>query len=162
LEELTALWNINRKFLEKWQAVKNDYFFTLEGQEREMGLDFEAEEAATDFTMAVCLEEEIIGRISVNHVLHGNYSTGTLGYWISETQNGKGHGTTAVMLACDFAFNTLNLHRLQAMIMPANLSSVAVVERLKFRYEGTGKSIIKVNGEWEDHQIFAITKEEWR
>jgi ribosomal-protein-alanine N-acetyltransferase len=35
-----------------------------------------------------------------------------------------------------------------------------VVEKLGFRYEGLKERFIHINGDWRDHYVFALTREE--
>jgi ribosomal-protein-alanine N-acetyltransferase len=37
-----------------------------------------------------------------------------------------------------------------------------VLEKLGFREEGLALRYLRINGVWEDHRIFAVTREEWR
>ena len=69
--------------------------------------------------------------------------------------------TEAVKLALQFAFEKVNLHRVQAGIMPHNIGSIKVVKKAGLLYEGLSKYHVNINGVWEDHEIFAITKEIW-
>jgi ribosomal-protein-alanine N-acetyltransferase len=45
--------------------------------------------------------------------------------------------------------------------MPRNKSSLRVLEKAGYRYEGRSERYLKINGVWEDHEMFAVTKEEW-
>ena len=59
-----------------------------------------------------------------------------------------------------FAFDRLRLHRVQAAVMPRNTPSLRVLEKNGFRREGLAPSYLRINGEWEDHIIFARTAED--
>jgi [ribosomal protein S5]-alanine N-acetyltransferase len=61
-----------------------------------------------------------------------------------------------------FAFEQLQLHRLEICIVPRNANSRRVVEKLDIRCEGLAERFLEINGVWEDHLRFAITVEEWR
>ena len=52
-----------------------------------------------------------------------------------------------------------NLHRIEARIMPSNISSIKLIEKLDFHNEGLAKSSIKINGKWEDHFVYAYIEE---
>ena len=60
-----------------------------------------------------------------------------------------------------YAFEDLNLHRVQVAIIPRNTSSRRVVEKLSLREEGIAERYLEINGEWEDHIRYAFTSEEW-
>ena len=72
-----------------------------------------------------------------------------------------GHATRAVRLALRFAFEHAGLHRVQPAIIPRNLRSVRVAEKAGFRLEGRALRYLKINGTWEDHDVYALTVEDW-
>jgi ribosomal-protein-alanine N-acetyltransferase len=61
-----------------------------------------------------------------------------------------------------FAFETLRLHRIEVAIIPRNMASRRVMEKLGMRTEGVALGYLEINGEWEDHVRYAMTAEEWR
>jgi len=46
--------------------------------------------------------------------------------------------------------------------MPRNAPSIRVVEKNGFRFEGLAERYLQINNVWEDHNIYALTSEEWR
>jgi len=74
---------------------------------------------------------------------------------------GNSYVPEAFVVAARFAFEELHLHRVQAAIVPRNIASRRVVEKLKLRDEGTAERYLEINGIWEDHIRFAMTAEEW-
>ena len=64
-------------------------------------------------------------------------------------------------MALRFAFEELRLHRVQIAIIPRNIASRRVVEKLEIREEGTAVRYLEIDGNWEDHVRYAITSEEW-
>ena len=57
----------------------------------------------------------------------------------------------AVQKGSDVIFNEMNLHRIEANIMPKNKRSIRVVEKLGFCNEGLSRNYLKICGKWEDH-----------
>ena len=106
-------------------------------------------------------EGTLVGRIALSHVTRGGWQNAVLGYFVDESANGKGYATDAVRLAIRFAFERAGLHRLQAGVMPRNRRSIRVLEKGGFRHEGLSPRYLEINGVWEDHESFAITREEW-
>ena len=45
--------------------------------------------------------------------------------------------------------------------MPRNKASIRVLEKNGFRHEGFSSRYLNINGVWEDHELFAVTVEEW-
>lgn len=104
----------------------------------------------------------IVGRINLGRVLRGPFQNSFLGYWIDAAYQGQGLMTEAVAAVVQFAFGDLGLHRVQASVMPRNRASVRVVEKVGFRYEGLSRSYLQIAGKWEDHAIYAVTREDGR
>ncbi len=104
----------------------------------------------------------IIGQVSLNHIGYGALMGATAGYWMASAFEGKGLMAEGLSLALDFAFINLKLHRVEANIIPRNTRSIALVERLGFRYEGTATGLVRINGAWEDHARYAMLAQEWQ
>lgn len=103
----------------------------------------------------------IIGRVSLSQVFRGVFQNAYLGYYIDVRYKRQGLTKEAVKLALDLAFGPLGLHRVQAAIMPHNMASLALIRSVGFRHEGRAERYLKIAGEWQDHEIFAMTAEEW-
>ena len=59
-----------------------------------------------------------------------------------------------------YAFDELELHRLEANIQPMNLTSIALAKSVGFRYEGFSPRYLKINGEWCDHERWTILSDQ--
>lgn len=105
--------------------------------------------------------DELVGQVQLSNVTRGALQNANLGYFIGEAVNGKGYATEATRLALVFAFDVADLHRVQAGTLRDNRRSMRVLEKAGFRDEGTALRYLEINGVWEDHEIFAITREEW-
>ncbi len=99
----------------------------------------------------------LIGGINLNDVQRGIAQKGTLGYWMGQAYMGQGLMTEAGGLVCDFAFQTLRLHRIEAGCLPHNDASKALLKRLGFEEEGYAKAYLQINGKWQDHVLWGKT-----
>jgi len=72
---------------------------------------------------------------------------------------GKGYGTEAIKLVVDYAFNKLNLHRLNAGIYANNIGSIKAFEKAGFKDEGTRKNMRFFNGKYIDEKLYGIVNE---
>jgi RimJ/RimL family protein N-acetyltransferase len=75
---------------------------------------------------------------------------------------GQGYGSEAAQLALSFAFDELNLHRVTATVFDYNRRSIALVEKLGFRHEGTFRQFLERDGERHDMLLYGLLRPEWR
>ena len=101
-----------------------------------------------------------IGKIALSGIMRGAMYGAYLGYWMSSDTQGRGYVTEALAAVLDFGFGPAGLHRVQAAIMPRNARSLRVIEKLSFRKEGYAERYLQIAGKWEDHEIYARTREE--
>lgn len=113
------------------------------------------------FPMVIEVDGRIVGRVSIGRVEWGAECGGSIGYWIREDHAGRGIVPTAVALVVEFAFER-GLHRLEIAVRPENSASVRVAQKLGFREEGTRQRYLYIDGQWRDHQVFALTADERR
>ena len=62
---------------------------------------------------------------------------GELGYWVATDRAGRGYATEAGAIILGFAFDTIDLYRLELRTGVDNRASQRVAEKLGFRLEGT-------------------------
>ena len=105
---------------------------------------------------------EIIGEIALNQVVRGVSQSCFIGYWIGLPYIRQGFATEAVVLAMEFAFEHLHLHRVAIWIATENSISLKIPARLGLRFEGTLERALFLGEVWRDHHAFGITIEEWR
>ncbi len=98
---------------------------------------------------------QLVGQLNLNNVVRGVFQNAYVGYSMDEAQTGQGLMSEALGVACEVAFSVLELHRLQAAVMPWNLASIRVVEKNAFRKEGYAPGYLKIAGHWQDHLVYA-------
>jgi ribosomal-protein-alanine N-acetyltransferase len=162
--EFAAVVIANRAHTSPWEPVHAELHYSRAGQVETLRRDVEAWELGTGYAFAVLDREAgdaIIGRIALGNVVRGAWRNATLGYWVSAATGGRGHATSAARLICEFAFDHAGLHRVQPAVIPRNVRSIRVVEKAGFRHEGRALKYLNIAGNWEDHDIFALTSEDW-
>jgi ribosomal-protein-alanine N-acetyltransferase len=115
----------------------------------------------TGFGFGVFVGGVFCGEINLNSVQRGPFQNAYVGYWIDEEMAGNGYTPEGVIMVAKFAFEELMLHRIQVSIVPRNTASRRVAEKLELRNEGTAVRYLEINGVWEDHVRYAMTREEW-
>ncbi len=115
----------------------------------------------TGYGFGIFVDGVFAGEINLNAVQRGPFQSAYVGYWIDERHAGRGYVPEAVVALARFVFEDLHLHRLQIAIIPRNAASRRVVEKLGLREEGIALRYLEINGTWEDHVRYALTREEW-
>jgi ribosomal-protein-alanine N-acetyltransferase len=105
--------------------------------------------------------EPIVGRMTLGGVQRGDFQNAYVGYWIDKDHQRQGYTTEALVGAFAFAFEVAKLHRLQIAIMPRNVASLRVMEKVGARKEGLAERYLQIAGKWEDHVLFGVTSEDW-
>ena len=78
-----------------------------------------------------------------------------IGYRLARSAWGQGYATEAAWAVRDYAFTTLGVKRLIAMIDPSNLASIRVAEKIGMKYE---KEVMFEGYSHPDH-VYANTNE---
>jgi len=157
-ESVLAYYKINMAFLQPWEPLRNDGFYTYETQFTSLALDAQAMDRGEMLRYWIYLKDgaEPIGSIALTNIIRGVFKSCFLGYKLSEKEGGKGYMTEAIEKIIEIAFQDLKLHRIEANIMPHNLKSRKAVEKLGFKEEGLSEKYLKINDKWEDHYRFAL------
>lgn len=106
------------------------------------------------FSFAVWHQSNLIGQISLGGVIYGALRAGHIGYWIDKNYANKGHTTAAVELLSTYAFEVLELHRIEINLRPENAASRRVAEKAGYIYEGERPRYLHIDGDWRDHITF--------
>lgn len=85
-----------------------------------------------------------------------------LGYSIRKDLWGRGLATEAVSALLVFAFERLDLRRIEADVDPRNVGSLRVLEKLGFVREGLLRERWELGGELQDGLFFGLLRREWR
>lgn len=70
----------------------------------------------------------------------------------------KGYGTKCVEAISKYAFETLNLNRITALVMEKNIASVALFKKANFKNEGTLKQYFYKNGTYMDVIVMSLIR----
>lgn len=145
------------------QYLSNIFIYPHSKNETEKFLNFmfEGNSEMRGFVIAHRDTEDYIGQIDLIKIDLFN-RIGTLGVVIGTKENlGKGYGTEAIGLMQEFAFNKLNLHRLQLDVRAFNNRAIASYKKCGFIEEGRTREDFYVKGVYEDTVHMGILKREW-
>ncbi|MBT8476316.1 MAG: GNAT family N-acetyltransferase [Alphaproteobacteria bacterium] len=100
-------------------------------------------------------DQTLLGAITLDNIQRGPSQSGTLGYWIGETHARHGYMREAIGGVVHYAFETLDLSRIQAACLSENTASRGLLEKSGFKYEGVAQSYLQINGRWRNHVLYA-------
>lgn len=106
-------------------------------------------------------DSALVGGITLSNIRRGVAQSASIGYWIGRPFVRRGLMTAALAAIKPFCFEELRLHRIEAACIPTNQASLATLRRAGFREEGLARGYLRINGEWQDHTLFALLAEDW-
>ncbi len=107
------------------------------------------------FVLANNSKPKLLGGLTLSNIRRGVAQAATLGYWMGEPFAGLGYMSEAVTAVSASAFEVHRLHRIEASTVLNNTRSQGLLKKCGFEREGVAKSYLKINGQWEDHILFA-------
>lgn len=148
----------NSEFFQKYSPTFSDDYYTIQTKRSFISHSITQRVEDQCYNFGIFLKEDgsLVGDVSLYRIFRGPLQRSMIGYSLDQAHNGKGFATEAVGLAVEFAFNDLRLHRVEAGVMPSNPGSIRLLEKNGFQKEGIERKGVKINGQWEDHQILAI------
>ena len=102
------------------------------------------------------------GHLDIYVIEREDRQWGNLGYAIHNSAQRRGLASEACTVAIPWAFRTLQLHRLEAVISPDNAGSRGVARKLGLEHEGLRKSFERVGSQWYDQDVFVAIQGRWR
>ncbi len=106
-------------------------------------------------------DEAFIGWCSLTR-WNPDYRSASMGYCLDDAAWGHGYATEAARALLQWAFDTLDLNRVQAETDTRNAASARVLEKLGFVREGTLREDCVVNGEVSDSWVYGLIRRQWR
>ena len=106
------------------------------------------------YTFAMWHQRNLVGQISLGGVILGAMRGGHIGYWVDKNYANRGFTTQAVSGLTQYAFNALQLHRIEINLRPENAASRKVAEKAGYIFEGERPRYLHISGNWRDHITF--------
>lgn len=157
-DQWSWLRDISRDFLTPWEPTwpADDLTRTAFRRRLRRHQDEIDRDEAYPFFIFRQQDDALLGGLTLGQIRRGVAQSGTLGYWMGKPHAGKGYMAKAVRAAAGFAFATLRLHRLEAACVPTNEASIRLLEGVGFTREGYARAFLRINGQWQDHILFAL------
>jgi ribosomal-protein-alanine N-acetyltransferase len=100
-------------------------------------------------------DRELLGGVTLTNIRRGVTQSASVGYWIGLPFVRQGYASEALERVLRYAFDDLELNRIEAACMPRNSASIGVLRRAGFGHEGLARRYLMINGAFEDHLLFA-------
>jgi [ribosomal protein S5]-alanine N-acetyltransferase len=159
--EWAALRETSRAFLTPWEPTWPADDLTRSAFRRR--LRRYAEDQRNDQAYAYFLfrsgDQVLVGGLTLANLRRGVAQAGSLGYWIGAPYARRGYMSAAVTALVPYAFSTLRLHRVEAACIPTNAASISLLEKTGFEREGYAREYLCINGQWQDHLLYARLKD---
>lgn len=149
----------NREHLETWEPLRPSHFYSANYQlallaaERNLLL---RSKAIRYYLFDKTNPQKIIGTINFYHILRSPDNSCKLGYKLAESAMHQGFAYEALSFLIPKAFKDYPIFRIEADIMEQNVSSLRLIEKLNFTYEGITRSCFEVHGKREDHRRYSL------
>lgn len=150
---LAAAYRRNRDHLAPWDPIRDESFYTDDGQAAAVEATLEAAAAGTQDAWLFMHGAAVVGRVALSNIVRGPFLSASIGYWTDHGHTGRGLATEAVGLAVRRA-EELGLHRVEAGTLTHNVGSRRVLLKCAFERVGLARDYLFIAGQWQDHDIF--------
>lgn len=121
--------------------------------------DAEAKRRAFYFAMEV--DGELVGECGLHAIDHFNRRC-ELGIGIGQDYWGKGYGQDAVRTLVDYAFEHINMNRVELYVLADDPRAVGAYRKAGFVEEGRLRRKVWVRGEYHDELVMSVLREDWK
>jgi RimJ/RimL family protein N-acetyltransferase len=118
-------------------------------------------ENKSQFTFGIfdAADGTLSGTTAVNHI-NRQHRYANIGYWIRTGRTRRGFASRSLRIAAAFAFQTLELTRVEIAAQPDNLASRGVAERAGATFEGILRNRIVVRGQPSPAALYSLVPED--
>ncbi len=158
--EWAALRAASRSFLSPWEPTWPYDALTRGAFRRRLKIYKGEARQGTGFSLLAFRETDdaLLGGVTLSNLRRGVAQAGSLGYWIGECYSRQGYMSESLAAVLSFAFVRLGLHRVEAACLADNEASQSLLLKCGFQEEGFAHEYLRINGRWQDHQLFAVLR----
>jgi RimJ/RimL family protein N-acetyltransferase len=114
------------------------------------------------FHLRTLVDDTLIGFVVLFNIKWSNQSADmAIGIGVPEYR-GKSYGSDALRLILSYAFNELNLYRVELTVLDYNTRAIRAYERAGFVREGVKRQAIQRSGQRFDLICYGILRDEWQ
>jgi len=131
--------------------------------EKQLAYYQKVEQSDKDAVFAICHNEsdQHIGTIGL-HDIQLKEGTAQFGVIIGNTDyHGQGIGKNTWEMVTKWGFHTLNIHTIRTMIVPDNVASMKIAEKLGYKVTEVYPEFIKKPGKNYDYTLLHLKRADW-
>ncbi|KPV42945.1 GNAT family N-acetyltransferase [Alicyclobacillus ferrooxydans] len=107
-------------------------------------------------------DDRLLGYVELDSILWSHQVSWLVIAIGEESDRGKGYGRDALNTLLRFAFDELNLRRIQLTVFAYNKGAVHLYESLGFLREGTFRKFLHRDGDYHDMYLYGLLRQEWQ
>lgn len=140
-----------------WQNLRDGFPHPYTKGDAERWVAHAASMTEPQGVFAIVIDELVAGGIGVHRLDKDPVyrDTAELGYWLAEPYWGRGLMTEAVRAVTRYAFDELGLFRIEAGVFGWNVSSVRVLEKVGYSFEGRLRKQVFKDGQRVDVLLYS-------
>ena len=116
---------------------------------------------ATDRVFTIRMKDQFVGLIGFKCIDEANHRL-EIGYWLAESYQHRGIMTQSVDKLCAYAFERMNINRIQIKCAVGNTQSANIPHRLNFTLEGIERQGEQMStGKFVDLEVYSLLKQEY-
>lgn len=149
----------NREDFSKWETTLTDSCYTPEYQTNALTAEqklFMKGEGVRYYISPKEFPDLIIGNVSFAYLKEENGHRCSLGYKVDSMYRRQGIAYEAISFLMPVVIKKYRLKRIEADILPENRASLALIEKLGFRYEGVARASHEIAGCDRDHLRYSF------
>lgn len=144
----------NKEHLEAFEPSRDRPFYTIQVQHNILNESYRQYLKGVTLDFGIFKEEKLIGKVKLSNIVYGVFRNGIIGYSIDKEYEGKGYMREAMGLIINYAYEDMDLHRIEASALVENERSKKLLKSCGFKVLGINEKYLFINGKWRDHITF--------
>lgn len=144
----------NKEHLEAFEPSRDRPFYTIQVQHNILNESYRQYLKGVTLDFGIFKEEKLIGKVKLSNIVYGVFRNGIIGYSIDKEYEGKGYMREAMELIINYAYEDMDLHRIEASALVENERSKKLLKSCGFKVLGINEKYLFINGKWRDHITF--------
>lgn len=147
----------NPEFAEVEPVMHN--FYTLQFHETVLGYEYKLILKMNLLRLWIYSKEDpqtIIGTLSFRNISKTFFHSCEVGYKMDKQYRNRGYCSEALQKGFEIMFTEMDIHRIEAIVLPDNQASIHLLEKLGFQREGLKRQCVQLQGKWRDHYQYSL------